>query len=329
MSLPTPSSAFVGIDLGGTLTKFAIADAQGNLMDQASLPTEAEAGPEAVLARLGDVIIQRLEALKCNACAAIGMGVPGLVDIESGITKFLPNLKTQWRDVSVGPWLAKRFGCPVRLLNDVRTATLGELRFGHGKMQDQPTLIFLSLGTGVGGGVVIEGKLRLGPLGSAGEMGHQTVLLDGPRCGCGSRGCLESLASGPAIAAEGARLMQIGLAPQLHQLVDGQRDHVTTKLMSIAAESDDAVREVIVRAGQFIGIALANVITTLHPDIVVVGGGVAQFGDTLFQPIRNSIQERVRMFPTESIEVLPSKLGESAGVMGAVSLAMNHDFPST
>ena len=127
------------------------------------------------------------------------MGVPGLVEIDTGITKFLPNFPGHWRDVEVARILSARIGCHVQLLNDVRTATLGELTFGHGRGVN--TMAFFSLGTGVGGGIVVDGKLRLGPLGAAGELGHMTILPDGPPCGCGSRGCLETLVGAPAIAA--------------------------------------------------------------------------------------------------------------------------------
>ena len=143
----------------------------------------------------------------------LGMGTPGLVDVATGTTRFLPNMPTQWRDVPVAAILGERLGCPVRLLNDVRTALLGELRFGHGKDHPRMTMAFFAIGTGVGGAVAIDGQLRLGPLGAAGELGHQTIITDGPRCGCGNRGCLEALASGPAITAEGVRLMLAGLAP--------------------------------------------------------------------------------------------------------------------
>lgn len=319
------SSVFIGIDLGGTNTKFALADSDGNVVARESIPTDAHEGPSGVLKRIADRIAMIADQHSATSLGGIGMGVPGLVDIERGVTRFLPNLETQWPDVAVAEPLAKRFQCPVRLLNDARTATLGELRFGHGKTLQRPTLIFLSLGTGVGGGVVIDGLLRLGTLGAAGEIGHQTLLPDGPRCGCGNRGCLETLASGPAIASEGTRLMHIGLAPHLYDLVDGHGDNVTPHQMAIAADHDPAVAEAIAKAGDYIGIALANVITILHPDLVVVGGGVAQFGPLLFDPIRDAIRDRVHMFPTDSIQVVPSKLGDSAGVMGAIALAIHSD----
>lgn len=314
---------FAGIDLGGTAVKISLANELGEVLAQEAPPTDAHEGPLAVLERIGqtvDAMIARLGA-SAGSLAGVGMGVPGLVDVVTGTTRFLPNLTTHWRDVPVAEILGNRWNCPVRLLNDVRIATLGELRFGHGSQRPGVTMIFLALGTGVGGGIVLDGRLRLGPLGAAGELGHQTMLPDGPRCGCGSRGCLETLASGPAIAAEGTRLMRIGLAPKLHQLVNGCGDDVTSKTMSLAAKEDPAILEAIIDAATYVGIAVANVITTLHPELVVLGGGVAQLGDVLINTVRRVVADRVRMFPTDPIEILGSQLGERAGVMGAIALA--------
>jgi len=180
------------------------------------------------------------------------------------------------------------------------------------------------LGTGVGGGVVIDGQLRLGPLGAAGELGHQTSLPYGPRCDCGNRGCLETLASGPAIAAEGIRLMRMGLAPTLHEIVEGNADRVTTREMMMAAENDDSIHEAITSAAAYIGIAAANVVTTLHPYMIVLGGGVAEIGELPTTTVKKTIAERVGMLPTDNIRVVQSTLGDKAGVIGAIALAADH-----
>ena len=183
-------------------------------------------------------------------------------------------------------------------------------------------MAFFSIGTGVGGGVVIDGKLRLGPLGAAGELGHQTILPDGPRCGCGNQGCLEALVSGPAIVGEGVRLLRNGLAPRLHELVAGNADRVTPREMLAAAEAgDQLVREALDRAATYIGIAAANVVVILHPDLIVLGGGVAELGEVLTARVRQVIQRRVGMFPTDNVRVELSLLGDLAGIMGAVALA--------
>ncbi len=309
-----------GIDLGGTNIKAALATMDGEIVASTSVPTQSHLGPDGVLERIANTANQLAEVNNATI-VGLGMGVPGLVDTPAGITRFLPNLPTQWRDVPAGEKLASAIGCKVRLLNDVRTATLAELRFGHGRDDPRISLVFFSLGTGVGGGISIDGRLRLGPFGAAGELGHLTVLPRGPRCGCGDRGCLETLASGPAISAEGVRLMRSGLAPGLYEMVQGDAGRVTTREMSAAAETDEAVREAIINAATFVGIAAANIITILHPSMIVLGGGVAEMGSILTDTVKEVIDESVRMFPTDDIRVVKSHLGDQAGVQGAVALA--------
>jgi glucokinase len=311
---------FAGVDLGGTTISCALADHDGQIVCQRTIPTNSHEGPPSVLRRIAD-LVESLSAEAKQRPVSLGMGVPGLVDVGSGVTKFFPNLPTQWRGVPAGEILSDQLGCSVRLLNDVRTATLGELTFGHGRAS-QPTMAFFALGTGVGGGVAIDGRLRLGPLGAAGELGHQTILPDGPLCGCGNRGCLETLASGPAIAAEGVRLMNTGLAPRLHRLVAGDAAKITPKEMVAAAEGgDEAVRDAISRAAGYLGIGVANVVTILHPELVVLGGGVAEMGAVLIDRVDQVLRKRVGMFPTDGVRVVASQLGDQAGLLGAVALA--------
>jgi glucokinase len=313
---------YAGVDLGGTSIKAAVANAAGELLSTSSIPTDSHLGPEDVIRRIS-LLVRKL-ALESGGepkLQGLGMGVPGLVDVETGVTKFLPNLPTQWRDVPVASLLRDQLACPVRLLNDVRTATLGELRFGHGKADPQLTMAFFSIGTGVGGGIALRGELWLGPLGAAGELGHQTIVPDGPRCGCGNRGCLEAIASGTAIAAAGVRLMRSGLAPALHERIAGNDERVTPREMAAVVDQDPLIREALVDAARAIGIAAANVVTILHPDMIVLGGGVAEIGPLLTDTVRQVIQDRVGMFPTENVRVERSLLGEQAGLRGTIALA--------
>ena len=313
---------FAGVDLGGTTISCALADRDGQIACQRTTPTNSHEGPAAVLRRIAELVQSlAVEADQDQRPVSVGMGVPGLVDVGTGVTKFFPNLPTQWRGVPAGEILSDQLGCPVRLLNDVRTATLGELTYGHGQASPV-TMAFFALGTGIGGGIAIQGRLRLGPLGAAGELGHQTILPDGPLCGCGNRGCLETLASGPAIGAEGVRLMNTGLAPKLYQLVGGDAARVTPKEMAAAAEGgDEAVRDAISRAAGYLGIGVANVVTILHPDLVVLGGGVAEMGAILIEQVDQVMRKRVGMFPTDGVRVVASMLGDRAGLLGAVALA--------
>jgi glucokinase len=310
---------YAGVDLGGTTITAGIATADGRLVASRTIPTDASGGPDVVLGRI-TLLIESLAAETGAKTRALGVGLPGLVDVVNGEARFLPNLTTQWRGVPVAATLSAQLRCPVWCINDARAAALGELTYGHGR--DARTMAFYTLGTGIGGGVAIEGKLLLGKLGAAGELGHMTILPDGPRCGCGNRGCLETLASGPAIAGEGMRLLRSGLAPELHRLTDGNADRITPRTMADAAAAGDVlVREVMVRAAGFLGIGVANIVTALHPDLIVLGGGVAGIGPLLFDEVRRVVADRVRMFPTDGVRIEPSALGEAAGLLGAVALA--------
>ncbi len=310
---------YASVDLGGTFIKAALGRADGTLVASDSVPTQSHEGPERVLDRIAALVEQLCSATDSRP-EALGMAVPGLADLAAGATKFLPNLPTNWRDVPVRQILQPKVRCPVYLLNDVRMATLGELTFGHGRCGG--TMAFFAIGTGIGGGVAVDGKLRLGPLGAAGELGHQTILPDGPRCGCGNRGCLETLASGPALVAEGVRLMLSGLAPKLHELTEGNASRITPKEMAAAAQSgDENVRDAIVRAAGYLGIGVANVVVVLHPDLVVLGGGVAQIGDLILDTVRETVRRRVGMFPTDGVRIVPSMLGDQAGALGGIALA--------
>jgi len=308
---------FAGVDLGGTKIAAALGTAGGEIAASGVIETRGSEGAAAALRRTASLLDNL--ASQCGAkAAAIGMGLPGLVDIAGGTALFLPNLPGQWRDVPVARILGDEAGRPVYLLNDARMATLGEYTFGAGRRN--ATLLMVTIGTGIGGGLVLDGELLLGRFGAAGEVGHQTIVPDGPQCTCGNRGCLETLASGTALAAEGRALVANGLAPQLKDMVgDGT---VTSQQMAAAAEAGDAmVGDAIERAARYLGIGISNAITISGVERVVLTGGVASLGELLLGPIREEIPRRVRMFPTGNIEVTCSTLGENAGVLGAIAWA--------
>ena len=203
--------ALASVDLGGTNIAAAIGLGDGQILQEAEIATESRLGPLAVLERIAGLVKQ----LAPEGVDALGLGVPGLCDLKAGTTLFLPNLPTQWRGVAVASVLSDSLGCPVYLLNDARMAALGELDFGHGCAVRN--FAFFTLGT-------------------AGELGHQTILPDGPICGCGSRGCLEVLASAPALTAESIRLIRMGQAPDLNERAGGDLNLVTPTLMAQCEE---------------------------------------------------------------------------------------------
>ena len=312
---------YASVDLGGTTTRVALGTADGRVLTVDEFPTASHEGPDAVLKRIGESA-RRLADREDVRPKRLGIGLPGLVDRDAGVARFLPNLPGHWRDQPVNAPLEAAVGCEVRLLNDVRQHTMGELAFGVGRGKDHLSMVYIGIGTGIGGGIVIDGHLRLGPLGAAGEIGHMTILPSGPLCGCGNRGCLETLASGPAISAAGVRVLDTGQAPALHDLTEGNADRVNGKTLAEAAErGDKAVVEVLRQTGEFLGIGLANLVTALHPDLVVIGGGVSLIGEPLLGPIRETIDKRVRMFDARTVELLPSKLGDDAGMLGGIASA--------
>jgi glucokinase len=184
-------------------------------------------------------------------------------------------------------------------------------------------MLLVTVGTGVGGGLILDGKLRMGPYGAAGELGHHTIIPDGPQCGCGNHGCLETLVSGPALTKAGRDLLESGRAPGLYALAGGDGSRVTPLLMAQAAADGDAdTADAIQRAATYLGIGIANAISITAVQEVVVGGGLAFLGDRLLGPVRTVVRERVRMFPSSSIRVRCSALGANAGALGGVALAV-------
>jgi glucokinase len=209
---------------------------------------------------------------------------------------------------------------PTALLNDVRAITNGEWRFGAGRGVD--SLAVFAIGTGIGGGLVMNGQLHLGLGGTAGELGHITIDYNGPVCGCGNQGCLEAVASGPAIAAMGLKAITQGLSTRIAEISENDLNRVTAKLIAQAArEGDEIARDIYGRAGFYLGIAAANICVTVGPRRIIIGGGVSRAGDLLLEPIRRTLREHVTVMPVEQVEVVLSQLGDNAGVIGVACWA--------
>jgi glucokinase len=290
-------SLHLGLDLGGTNIKsVVIADAGGlpNVIDSSSIPTRAERGPPAVVDRMIGAIAEAVEMHP--GIQTVGLGVPGLFDPVEGTVELFPNLPGPWKGHPIREPIAAACGLPVTLINDARAFTLAEGTVGAGR--GARTLVCLTLGTGIGGGIMFDGKLYIGPLGVAGEIAHQTVLPDGPLCGCGNRGCAEPLAKAEAVAARAGRAT-------VEEVYEGVK------------AGDQQCVEAVEAAASYLGIALANVVAVLGPDRVVIGGGIVQAGEVVLNPIRRAVRERVTLIPTESIRVVAAELGSIAGAVGA------------
>ncbi|HEX9617147.1 MAG TPA: ROK family protein [Anaerolineales bacterium] len=310
---------YIGVDLGGTNLRAAIIDTEsGEILCQKKCPTLARQGQEAVIARMLQ-LIEELPAewdLAASKIKGVGIGVPGTLNIDQGLILFLTNLPGQWREVPLQQIVQERSGYPVALINDVRAMTLSEWVFGAGRGVDN--LACFAIGTGIGGGVVVNGQFHLGNGGAAGEFGHQIVEMDGPACGCGGRGCLELYASGPAIAAMGVKEVLHGHTTRIGELVDYDLNRITADVIVRAAQEGDAIAgEILGRAGIYLGIAVSNVVSILSPKRIVFGGGVARAGDLLLSYVRRTVQERVHVIPVDTIEFTTAALGDEAGLIGA------------
>ncbi len=322
---------FIGVDLGGTTLSAAAVDVvSGQVLGRRDVATSAQEGQDAVMTRIAGLIRDVVgdTSLDKEDVGGVGIGVPGVLDLERGVTLFLPNLPGAWRNVPLKAAIEARVDLPVCLLNDVRCFTLGEKAFGAGC--DVDTMVCLAIGTGIGGGIVIDGQLHLGLGGTAGEVGHQTIDPYGPPCGCGSHGCLEAFASGPAITAMALKAITQGLTTAIGELVSYDLNEVTPEIICQAALAGDAIaRDIYERAGFYLGVGVANLITIISPQMVVIGGGVAQAGDLLFDPIRRTVRERVHVTPIDEVQIVPAQLGTDAGLIGAAVWASLQRAQST
>lgn len=317
---------YIGCDLGGTNLRAAIVDVEsGDVLHQKSIPTQAREGHDAVMKRMADLFLQliRSSGIQKDEIGGIGIGVPGVLDLEKGEVLFLPNLAGTWPHVPLRDTITELTGLPAELLNDVRAITYGEWLFGAGRGVD--TVAVFAIGTGIGGGLVLNGQLHLGIGGTGGELGHTTIDFNGPRCGCGNYGCVEAYSSGPAIAAMGLKAVTQGLTTRIADLCGNDLNRITPELIARAAHNGDEIaKDIYERAGFYLGIAAANMCVAIGPRRIVIGGGVAQAGDLLLEPIRRTIRERVTVMPVEQVEVVPSRLGNNAGVIGVACWAASH-----
>jgi len=308
----------VGVDLGGTNIKAGIVDVEsGKVLSARSVPTLAHEGPDAVIGRIAALIEDAIAGHELAKAPVGGVGVtaPGMLDLDRGTTVFLPNLPGNWPGVPLRDGLQARIGLPVFMLNDGRAITFGEWKYGAGRGAD--TIACFAVGTGIGGGLVIDGRLHLGIGGMASELGHQTIDFNGPECGCGSHGCLEAFASGPAIAAMGIKAVLQGHNTRLGEMVGYDLNKITPEIIYEAAvQGDPVARDIYDQAGMYLGVGVANVLSIVGARKVVIAGGVAAAGDLLLEPVRRTIRERVRLIPVDQVEVLQASLGSEAGVLG-------------
>jgi len=296
-----PGTRHVGLDLGATNLKWAVVEHEGGAwrtLATGQVPTrvvrDPAAVPATVVAQLAEVAAAAIDAW--GPVASVGIGVPGLYDPTTGATRFLVNLPGPWAGHPVAGPVSDAVGVPAFLINDARAFGLAELRLGAGR--GASSMVGLTLGTGVGGVFAIDGHVHQGHDGTAGEIGHQTIDPDGPWCGCGNRGCLESFARADQIAAACGTT-------------------TAEEAVRAAQAGDERARAGLADIGRYLGIGIANMITVISPDRIVLGGGVAAAGELLFGPIRAEIARRVKTTAIDEVVLVTAELGTLAGAIGA------------
>ena len=310
---------YIGIDLGGTFIKGGIVDDEGNIITRDKVPTESEKGASGVVANI--VKLSRMLLDKVNMTTddvvGIGMGVPGMIDSENGLVVYSNNLA--WEDFSISREVEAALGLPVKIANDANVAALGEARFGCGK--DYKTSVMLTLGTGVGGGIVIDGKLYEGNRSAGAELGHAVIIAGGEQCTCGRRGCLEAYASATALIRDTKRAMEAHPESKMWEI--GSMDAVTGKTPFDYRHTDAVAREVVDTYIERLGAGIANLANELRPEIMILGGGVCSEGAALTDPLQ-AILDREIFAGTRgpAVKIVTATLENDAGLLGAAALFM-------
>jgi glucokinase len=311
-----PQTGAIGVDLGGTNLKLALLDGENRIAARLTVPTGGADGHGAVIERMIEGVRALLAENSAIDIAGIGIGVPGEVDMETGITGDLPNLPGRWRNVPVGPTIAGAIGLPVGMINDAKAFALAEYQLGSAAGAD--TALCVTVGTGIGGAVIAHGQIVYGVGGLAGEIGHLILQPEGPRCTCGNLGCAETLANGPAIVGEAVRRVMQGFTTSLSSMSEGNLNAITPEFVARAADAGDLVAmDVIDRAGGWLGITLAGAIALLAPEVIVIGGGVAPAGGRYFRAAEEVARSHTGVIDISRVAFRPASLGYEAGVIGA------------
>lgn len=313
---------FIGVDLGGTNIKFGIVSAQGKVLHKGIISAQVNLGREAILNNIKKGIEKSLAFAdkKRIKIKGIGVGSPGTVNLETGkIEGSCPNLP-QMVNVNLKSWLSKSFEFPIYVDNDANVMALAEYKFGAAK--GYKDALCLTLGTGIGGGIILDGKVFHGSNFAGAEFGHMSICYNGRQCNCGGIGCLEMYASAPAIVKDAKRLLHRNKNSIIHELVQGDLDRLTTEIIFEAERRGDVLAsDVINQACVYLGAGIASAVNLLNPQMVVIGGGVSEGGESFIRRIEKEVKERAFPSATKNLKVVKAKLGNEAGFIGAAMLA--------
>jgi glucokinase-like ROK family protein len=316
-----------GIDMGATSLDIALADVSGSILQRCSEPTDVKLSPETVLGRCTELLFELIQAQGAapDQILGIGVGVPGPVDFARGVL-VAPPLMPEWENFPIRDFFKKTFPSAFVVVdNDVNIMALGEQRAGDGAGIDH--FIFVKIGTGIGAGIISNGKIHRGSDGCAGDIGHICVDKEGPLCACGNKGCLEAMAAGPAIAAKALEAARNGISPILSQMRGANGGVIRPEDVNAACrEGDQAALDIIRDSGQMIGDVLAGLVNFFNPSHIFVGGGITNFGNHLLVAIRRAVLHRSLPLATTHLSIKFSRVGSNAGVMGSISLALDYLF---
>ena len=317
----------MGVDLGTLHTTIVITNLLGRIEKRIKYPTNGHQDKDKIIEKLIAAIhnINKNFGVKWEKMAGIGVAAPGLID-KKGTMLITPNFG--WKDTPLGEILKKEFHIPVFVDNNVNAMALAEFEFGKGR--GARNFVFINVGMGIGAGVVINGKLFHGESNCTGEIGHTTVDYNGPKCSCGNKGCLEVMASGPAIAKRAIKAIKEGEKSLIYKLVNHDLNQVSAEIVSKAANQGDKLGlNIMEETGEYLGTGVANIINLFNPELVIVGGGVTQAGDLIFKPLKKAVQKRAFSVSAEVAKIIPVSLGKDCTVIGAAALVLKEMFKIT
>lgn len=310
----------VGVDFGGTNIKIGVVTGRGRVIAETVLPTRAYATPRRFVDGLHEAIegLRAQQKLRRNRLVGVGVGAPGIVDVRRGMVYELPNVSGQWRRVPLRLLLQRRLHCRCVVDNDANAVAMGEWRCGAGRGTRHS--IYITLGTGVGGGLVLNGQFVRGTIGSAGEIGHMAIAPDGPRCVCGRRGCLEAFVSTTTILRQARAAIRRG-ARILGRIASEHQGRLTPELVCEAARrGDQAALRIWTHVGTILGLGLANLVNLLGPERIVIGGGIAKAWPLFAGPLKQTIRAHAFEKPAAACRVVRATLGGRAGIVGGAIL---------
>jgi glucokinase len=314
-------SPVLAVDIGGTKIITAIIADDGQMVAKERHLTLADEGVESVRDRLFTAIDSLLSRndMESSQLSGISLAVAGAIDADRGLITVSPNLPG-WCDVPLRDIIGERYEVDAFLVNDASAAVLGEHRFGAGRGVSH--LIMLTLGTGIGGGIIINGEMYNGACGSAGEIGHMVIDVNGPECACGNRGCLEALASGTAVARDAIGRIRQGEKSSLVKMVGSKVEDITAEKVGAAARNGDPLAlDVLTRAANYLGVGMANIVNIFNPEMIILGGGMAKLGDLLIDPARRVVADKAFPISARAVRIVTAQLGDEAGVYGAAIFA--------